>query len=206
MSTTDAYYYTTTSSTSIEWDSVPKHFYMEDYNRFKKNPDRSNNSFKTKLIGNFENIMNELGIVERDISIAAFTKYGSDVEKDLNILTHKIPCYTHITHPVESDPQHEPVNLSSYDISVVSDVLENTLSKMARANIIKEALSSLKHTGRSCLIIKAKSEEEAKMSKEIVLNEDNLISLAIYAGATKTWKLKCMEKAEFPLIVANNGG
>jgi len=181
-------------------------FYVNNSNIFSDARSKPKNNIETELIKNFQDIINELQLYDRNISIAAFTKYKSDIEKDLSMLQHKTPCYVHFIHPIKSDPQHDPVHLFSYDLAIVSDILECMLSTMARANIIKEALTSLIQGSKSCLIIKAKSEEDAEKAQEVALSEDDLISLALYAGAVKTWKLECMKEVKFPLIVASNGG
>lgn len=210
--TFDNMYYTTTTASinSDVWYTTEgdkyETFYTNNYNGSKTGPATPKNDFKTKLIADFINIINELHLIERDISIAAFTKYKSDIERDLNVLQSKIPCYVHFIHPIKSDPQNDPVNLSSYDVAIIPDILGNSLSRMANANIIKEALSSLKQGGDSYLMIASNNEEKSDKSTEIALNEEDLISLAIYAGATKAWKFECGKEIEFPIIVATNGG
>jgi hypothetical protein len=78
---------------------------------------------------------------------------------------------------------------------------------MARANIIKEALSSLFKDYPSYIIILAKSKDEVEESddKELIMGFDvkDLEALAIFAGATKIWKPKCVEKMESPCVIAS---
>jgi len=206
MSISSTYYYGT-STASDSYITVDGDFYTNSsYKGLDEAPSKSKNSFDTKLIKNFSEVINELHIEAMDLAISVFTKYKSDMEKDINKLIQKVPCYTHIVHPIESDPQYDPVSLFAYNLAIISDILEYTPSTMARANIIKEALTSLKYDKRSCLIIKTKSEEDAEKLQEVVLNEDDLTSLALYAGAVKTWKLECMKEVEFPLIIASNKG
>jgi len=189
---------TTTAIDSSSWCNIDS-----DLKKSRTLISEFKNGVRTEFIKNFQDIIKELKLHDRAISIAAFTKYRSDVEKDLNMLQNIIPCYVYLIHPIESDPQYDPVNLFSYNLAMILDVLEYAPSTMARANIVKEALTSLRQENPAYLIIRAKSEEEAQ---ETALSEDDLISLALYAGATKTWKLGYMKEAKFPLIVASNGG
>jgi len=205
----DIYYgtITTTSDSAIWHDTSGSSYsaYNDGHDSLNTPISKPKNDIKTELIKNFRDIISELQLYDRDVSIAAFTKYKSDTENDLNMLQHITPCYVHLIHPIRSDPQYDLVNLFSYDLAIVSDVLECMLSTMARANIIKEALTSLRQERRTYLIIKAKSEGDAERSHEVTLSEDDLISLALYASAAKTRKLECMKEAKFPLIVASNG-
>jgi len=209
MGTSSTYYYgtSTASDSYIKADNKFSNFYINNsYEDFDEAPSKPKNDFNTKLIKNFSNIINELHLEAMDLAISIFTKHKSDVEKDVNKLIQKVPCYTHIVHPIKSDPQYDPVNFFSYNLAIVSDILEYMPSTMARANIIKEALTSLKYDKKSYLIIKTKSKEDAEKLQEVVLSEDDLISLALYAGAVKTWKLECMKEVKFPLIIASNKG
>ena len=168
---------------------------------------------KTELIKNFHKIIDELqlsniGELQPELAIAFFTKYNSDLEEDLNEKLLIPAYYIHRTHPIKSDPQYAMASLFSYDLAVISDVLEYAPSTMARANIIKEALTCLKQNKRTYLIITAMPMKNIEESKNIVsaLNEEDLKELAFYAGANKMWELDCMKEAKFPIIVVAGGG
>jgi len=210
MTALSSTYYYGTSTTADSYTTIENKFddfYINNsYKDFNSEPSVSKDNFNTKLIKDFSKVMNELHIEAIDLAISVFTKYKSDMEKDINKLIQKVPFYTHIVHPIKSDPQYDSVNFFAYNLAIVSDILEYMPSTMARANIIKEALTSLKYDRRSYLIIKTKSKEDAGKLQEVVLSEDDLISLALYAGAVKTWKLECMKEVKFPLIIASNKG
>jgi len=194
-------YYTDASSSSDCW--------AEPYNTSKELlfeiAPKETMKFRTKLAENFSKIAKELQLANREISTAFFIKHKSDLEKDLS---KSFPYYAHVIHPIKTEPQYGQANLFSYDLAVISDVLEYMPSTMARANIIKEALTSLKQEKTSYLIITAIPEEDVEKFKDIVsaLSEDDLISLASYAGADKIQKLNCMKEAKFPYIIASKGG
>jgi hypothetical protein len=206
MATIDGTYYIDTSASSdATWDIK----YDGDKEKHYNVPPNKPAEPRTELVKNFHNIINELQLNSQNLAIVAFTKYKSNLEKDLsNSYNKSMPHYIYLVHPIITEPQHDPVDLFAYNLAVISDVLEYMPSVMAKANMIKEALTSLKQKKQSYLIITAKSEEEVKKSKNIdaILNEDDLISLALYAGASNIRKLDCMRKAKFPFIVATNGG
>jgi len=194
-------YSTSTLTSSGSWISDP-------YVISKLNGDAPKNKPRTELIKNFNNIINELGLNDLKLSVAVFTKYESDLERDLNETTLVLMNYFYLTHPIITEPQTGAVDLFSYDLAVVSDILEYMPSTMARANVIKEALTTLKQKKSCYLIITTKSEEEVRKSENInkALSINDLISLALYAGANKVWGPDCMKKSKSPLIIATNGG
>lgn len=128
---------------------------------------------------------------EQNISIALFTRPRSDILADII----SAGCFLHTTYPVPSDQQDGKVaKLHIYGLSIISDVLEHLPTKMARANVIKEALAVL-HTldNSTCLLIIA--DPSAFSVKE-------LESLALYAGAKKILYPKCFKEAKLLYVVA----
>ena len=193
-------YFTDTLTTSIDdWGSI-KYDNNEGMYYRTTAPNKPIEP-KTELVKNFHNIIDELRLPGPDTAIVIFTKYKSDLEKDLN--KSSLPYYMYFVHPIITEPQYDPVDLFSYNLAIISNVLEYMPSTMGKANVIKEALMSLKQKKESHLIITAKSEEDAEKSEGVIgtLNEDDLISLALYAGAGKVRKLDCMKEAKFPFIV-----
>jgi hypothetical protein len=197
--TSDTYFINTSTNSDAVWD-IKYDNVKEWVNNVSPNKPVEP---RTELVKNFHNIINELQLNNKDLAIVAFTKYKSDLEKDLNKSHRLIPHYIYLVHPIISELQYDPVDLFSYNLAIISDILEYMPSTMAKANVIKEALTSLKQRKESHLIITAKSEEDAEKSKDTIgtLSEDDLISLALYAGAGKIWKLDCMKEAKFPFIV-----
>jgi len=194
-----AYNTESTSTSSGSWVFDP-------YITPKSNGDAPKNKPRTELVRKFDSIIDDLKLNDLKLSIAVFTKYRSNLEMDLNESTLALIHFIYLTHPIITEPQTSAVELFSYDLAIVSDVLEYMPSTMAKANVIKEALTTLKQKNSSYLIITAKSEEMVKKSGDIdkALSIDDLISLALYAGANKVWRLNCMKESKSPFIVAIN--
>jgi len=127
----------------------------------------------------------------RNTSIALFTRPQSDILTDIMLKGY----FIHATYPVPADsPNGERAKLHIYSLSIISDVLEHLPTKMARANIIKEALAVL-HTldNSACLLI---------IGDPSAFSIKELESLALYAGAKKILHPKCFKEAKLLYVVA----
>lgn len=123
------------------------------------------------------------------IAVGIFCKYKSDIDNDSRCGLFN-GYYYHMVYPIQPDStMYERIYLLSYDICVITDVLEYLPSKMARANAIKEALIALCINRPRYLIIMAKSEkevEEARKTDSSIItgfSVEELKSLALFAGA-----------------------
>lgn len=128
---------------------------------------------------------------ERSTSVALFTRPRSAILTDIISKGY----FIHATYPVPSDPQGgEKVKLHIYGLSIISDVLEHLPTKMAKANVIKEALAALHAMDNSaCLLI---------IGDPSVFSVKELESLALYAGAKKILHPKCFKGAKLLYVVA----
>jgi len=169
--------------------------------------------YKAKFIRDLINsLYKDMGKSPGDTRVGIFCKHKSDVDNDLK---HGLllDYYYHRVYPIESDPQnYDKIYLFSYDICIIVGVLEYLPSKMARANVIKEALTALINNYPRRLAIIAKSEEDVEKSKETEpdiitgFNVRELESLALFAGAKEIAESSFTKSEDFKdlYIVATN--
>jgi hypothetical protein len=113
------------------------------YGRSKKEPSKL--EYSSEPLGEIASA----GIIAGNVSI--FAHRGSPVFKDTNTLNH-IGISPYYSDPVVLG-YDTPTRLFSYNFSIVIDALEYIQGKMAKANLIKEALATLKHGSNNPFVI-----------------------------------------------------
>ncbi len=106
--------------------------------------------------------------------------------------------------PLLPYPDGKGPHIEEYDFVIVADLLERLPDMMSRASLIKEALVSLRTDGSHAYVIlaarnKRAVEEMDKKEKDKLkmiegIEEDELESMAIFAGAKSTWSIKELEE------------
>lgn len=220
MTATGSIYYTA-SATTASTDTDPNMYDSSSYISFKdvvldktKHLEKDlkidrKSEFIRSLVGD---LCENMGIPLHDTRLGIFCRHKSNIDNDIvrglfeNIYYHKV-------YPIRSDPQdYDRIYLFSYDICIIVNILEYLPSRMARANIIKEALMSLVDKNSKRLAIIAESEEEVEKSREsepdITTGFDvkELESLALFAGAKNIIDPGFVKDKDFkdPYIITTN--
>ncbi len=117
-----------------------------------------------------------------------------------------------IFDPLSPYRDKEP-HIEGYDFVVIADLLERLPDMMSKANIVKEALISLRtDSSRACVILAARNrqtieemgqEEKDKLKMIQGIDADELESIATFAGSKSVWNIKELKEEGVSYIGAS---
>ena len=195
--TYDGFYGGSTSSTTYYVDSASS---MDiDYKELGRPPKKEfkkefKSEFGEKLV---KNLFKEIGGIG---NIVVFTRPKSDIIADLSLAGYMF----YVAHPILADQHVNNVGdpaLRQFSLSIISDVLEHLPTAMSKANVIKEALATLKPSKNSYLLIIAEHGQT-----DIFMGEQKYLeSLALFAGAKEIVRLDCLKDTKLIYVTARRG-
>lgn len=194
---TDMYYTTTTdTSDSNTCYGTPIERVVKDHS-----PQCDKKKFKSEFVDKLlhKKFFKEIG---GPSSIILFARPKSDIITDLALAGYMYNTALPILDDVREHGASNPA-LHSYNLAIISDVLEHLPTMMLKANVIKEALATLKSPRHSYLLIIAKRGQQTEIPMD---DQEYIESLALFAGAKEIVRLNCFKDTEFIYVVTKRGG
>ena len=145
-------------------------------------------------------------------STLVFAPQKSPCLSDTMFMTMSNKVEVQIFDPLLPYGDKEPY-IEGYDFVIIADLLEKLPDMMSKANIVKEALVSLRtDSSRACVILAARNrqtveemgqEEKDKLKMIQGIDADELESIATFAGSKSVWNIKELKEEGVSYIGAS---
>ena len=209
----DDYYGYSNTSTADSYIEPPRGYYIREeateYERKKEKFKVKEKAKKEREKSLLYKLINKKLISGETL---VFAPQKSPCLSDLMSITLSDKTKIQVFDPLRLYDGKEPY-IEHYDFVIIADLLERLPDMMSKANIVKEALISLRtDSSRACIILAARSrqtvEEMSGVKKDKLkmirgINADELESLAMFAGAKSTWSIEELEEEGISYIGAS---